>query len=89
MLDVIIDTDPGCDDAIAILQALLSPHLHVRAILLVHGNTTLKNTVKNLTSILRLSRLEYQRRSMPWKPIRVAIGSLSFQGLDDIYVFRI
>jgi hypothetical protein len=37
---VIIDTDPGTDDAIAILLALNSPELDVRALTVVPGNVT-------------------------------------------------
>ena len=35
---VIIDTDPGADDAIAIMLALSSPELAVRALTVVAGN---------------------------------------------------
>jgi inosine-uridine nucleoside N-ribohydrolase len=51
---VIIDTDPGTDDAMAILLALNSPELDVRAITVVPGNVTadlgLENALK-LTSL--------------------------------------
>jgi hypothetical protein len=39
---VIIDTDPGTDDALAILLALNSPELDVRALTVVPGNVTAK-----------------------------------------------
>jgi len=45
---VIIDTDPGVDDALALLLALSSPHLLVVGITLTHGNTTLSYAQKNL-----------------------------------------
>ncbi|MCI0857582.1 MAG: nucleoside hydrolase, partial [Chloroflexi bacterium] len=35
---VIIDTDPGIDDAAAILLALASPELSVEALTTVYGN---------------------------------------------------
>ena len=38
MQRILIDTDPGVDDALAILLALLSPELHVAAITTVCGN---------------------------------------------------
>ena len=51
---VIIDTDPGTDDAMAILLALNSPELDVRAITVVPGSVTaglgLENALK-LTSL--------------------------------------
>ena len=37
---VIIDTDPGTDDALAILLALNSPELRVEALTIVAGNVT-------------------------------------------------
>jgi hypothetical protein len=35
---IIIDCDPGIDDAMAILLALASPELKVEALTIVHGN---------------------------------------------------
>ena len=35
---VIIDTDPGCDDAMALALALASPELEVLGLTIVHGN---------------------------------------------------
>jgi len=37
---VIVDTDPGADDAMAILLALNSPELDVKALTVVPGNVT-------------------------------------------------
>ncbi len=44
---IIIDTDPGQDDAIAILTALASPELDVLGISCVAGNVPLELTVRN------------------------------------------
>lgn len=44
---VILDCDPGHDDAIAILLAARSPLLDVRAITVVAGNQTLEKTLDN------------------------------------------
>ena len=44
---VILDCDPGHDDAIAILLAARSPALDVRAITVVAGNQTLEKTLHN------------------------------------------
>ena len=35
---IIIDTDPGVDDALAILLALASPEIQLEALTTVHGN---------------------------------------------------
>ena len=46
-LPIIIDTDPGQDDAVAILAALGSPDLEVVGITTVGGNVPLDLTTKN------------------------------------------
>jgi inosine-uridine nucleoside N-ribohydrolase len=52
---VIIDTDPGIDDAIAILIALRSPELHVEALTTVAGNVTLQLASDNARRLLSLA----------------------------------
>jgi len=51
---VIIDTDPGVDDALAILMALRSPELSVEAITTVNGNVSLEQTTANVALLLDL-----------------------------------
>lgn len=51
---VIIDCDPGIDDAVAILLALASPELDVRAITAVAGNVPLSRTAPNALRVLDL-----------------------------------
>ena len=41
---IILDCDPGHDDAIALLLALASPELEVLGVTTVHGNQTLEKT---------------------------------------------
>ncbi|MEI7438916.1 MAG: nucleoside hydrolase [Thermoleophilia bacterium] len=53
---LIIDCDPGIDDAIAILLALASPELDVLAITTVAGNVPLANTTTNGLRVLDLVR---------------------------------
>ncbi|OAG72387.1 inosine-uridine preferring nucleoside hydrolase [Gluconobacter japonicus] len=55
---IIIDTDPGQDDAVAILLALASPELHVEAITTVAGNVPLSQTTKNACALLELAGRE-------------------------------
>lgn len=52
---IIIDTDPGQDDAVAILLALASPELEVLALTAVAGNVPLPLTQKNARVIVELS----------------------------------
>ena len=52
---IIIDTDPGQDDAIAILLALASPELEVLGITTVAGNVPLALTTRNALRIVELA----------------------------------
>jgi purine nucleosidase/pyrimidine-specific ribonucleoside hydrolase len=51
---VIIDTDPGVDDALAIVLALLSPELKIEAITTVNGNVSLEQATENAALLLDL-----------------------------------
>ncbi|HYO83395.1 MAG TPA: nucleoside hydrolase [Bryobacteraceae bacterium] len=51
----IIDTDPGVDDALAILFAIASPELYIHAITVVGGNVPLAQCVHNATGIVALA----------------------------------
>jgi purine nucleosidase len=53
---VIIDTDPGTDDAIAILLALNSPELDVRALTVVPGNVTAQQGLENALKLVSLAK---------------------------------
>lgn len=53
---IIIDSDPGHDDAIAILLALASPEVELLGVTTVGGNTSLKNTTTNALKILELAK---------------------------------
>ena len=52
---IIIDTDPGQDDAVAILLALASPELEVLGITTVAGNVPLALTAKNARKVCELA----------------------------------
>src|SRR5271155_3817862 len=52
---VIIDTDPGTDDALAIMLALNSPELDVRALTVVPGNVTAAQGLENALKMVSLA----------------------------------
>src|SRR5690606_28702613 len=52
---IIIDTDPGQDDAVAILLALASPEIEVLGLTVVAGNVSLAQTAKNARKICELA----------------------------------
>lgn len=64
-LPVIIDTDPGIDDMLALFLALQSPELDVRGISTSYGNTEVEHAHRNAVEILRLAK---QR-------VRLAVGA--------------
>lgn len=73
---VIIDTDPGIDDAVAILAALASPEFELLGITTVAGNIGIATTTRNAGRILALAR----RGDVP--VIAGAAGPLARKGFD-------
>jgi len=49
---IVLDCDPGHDDAIALLLALASPELELRGVTTVAGNQTLEKTTANAIRVL-------------------------------------
>jgi pyrimidine-specific ribonucleoside hydrolase len=52
---LIIDTDPGVDDAVAVVLALRSPEVDVRAVTVAFGNVALGFTLPNARKLLALA----------------------------------
>ena len=67
MQRVVIDTDPGTDDALALVMALNSPDLRIEGITTVGGNATLAETTNNA---LRLVHHVAAGRDVP-----IAVGA--------------
>ena len=61
MTEIILDCDPGHDDAIALLLALASPELELLGVTTVSGNQTLEKTTANAIRVLdHVGRAEVQ-----------------------------
>jgi inosine-uridine nucleoside N-ribohydrolase len=56
MTKILIDCDPGHDDAVALLFA--ARHMDVVGISTVHGNSSLDNTTRNALALLELAGLD-------------------------------
>ena len=54
-IPLVIDTDPGIDDALAVLLALASPEVDLRLVTTVHGNVELAQTTDNALRVLHLA----------------------------------
>ncbi len=52
---IILDCDPGHDDAIALLLALASPELDLVGVTTTYGNQTLEKTTSNVLRVLELA----------------------------------
>lgn len=55
MKKIIFDTDPGTDDAMALMLALNSPEIDVRAITVVPGNVTASQGLENAMRLVSLA----------------------------------
>jgi inosine-uridine nucleoside N-ribohydrolase len=86
-IPIVIDCDPGHDDAIAILLALASPEVELRGISTVAGNQTLDKTTRNALKVLELA----DRTDIPVvagadaplrRPLRTAANVHGESGLD-------
>jgi len=55
MLRVILDTDPGIDDALALFLALASPEMRLEAVTTVSGNVHVDLTTRNALALLELA----------------------------------
>lgn len=67
---IIIDTDPGHDDALAIMLLEKSGFFDIKAITTVAGNSTVQNTTNNARYILDLIESETPIYSGAEKPLR-------------------
>lgn len=55
MIRILLDTDPGIDDALAIFLALASPEIQLEAITTVSGNVDVEQTTRNALTLLALA----------------------------------
>ena len=55
-LNILIDTDPGVDDLLAILLALKSPELQIDALTVAGGNCSLADATRNTLRVLEIAK---------------------------------
>ncbi|MBD3355419.1 HAD-IA family hydrolase [Candidatus Woesearchaeota archaeon] len=86
---IIIDTDPGHDDALALMLAAKSKELDIAAVTTVAGNSTIENTTRNARYILRLlDREDIPVYSGSERPLKrelvqaVVHGKSGLEGID-------
>ena len=94
MQRILIDTDPGVDDALALLLAMLSPELHIEAITTICGNVPVTQGTENLLRILGVLDLEEfppiaQGEAQPLvKPLVTAVHVHGDDGLGNVSQLR-
>ena len=82
---VIIDADPGTDDALAILLALNSPELSVEAITVVAGNATASQGLANALKLVSLAgRLDVPVALGAQKPLLQPLVTAESHGPDGL-----
>ncbi|MFC1697949.1 nucleoside hydrolase [Nanoarchaeota archaeon] len=87
-MNIIIDTDPGHDDAMALMLAVKSNLFNIKAITTVAGNSTIENTTRNTRYILNLLESNIPVYSGAGKPIKrdliqaVVHGKSGLAGID-------
>src|SRR5207244_6648682 len=83
---ILIDCDPGHDDAIALLLALASPEVELLGVTSVAGNQTLEKTTANAIRVLELAGAEIPVAAGADRPLvrelRVAANVHGETGLD-------
>ena len=72
---VIIDTDPGIDDTIALLLALQSPELEVRGLAATYGNTLVEHAYRNCVEILRRAGRRLPLAVSARRPLKRALAT--------------
>lgn len=90
-LPLLIDCDPGIDDAVMLMMALGSPRLDVRAITTVAGNVPLRLTSRNARLICeRLDRPDIPVfAGCPRPLLRAPVTAEDFHGESGIYGIEI
>ena len=75
-LPIVLDCDPGHDDAIALLLVLASPELDLLGVTTTYGNQTLEKTTANALRVLELAGAP-TCRSPPAPTARSSVSSSS------------
>jgi len=78
---VIIDCDPGIDDAVAIMNAVNSENIEVKLISTVSGNLTIEETVKNALKLVEIFKCNVPVAEGAREPVkRQAVYASKAQG---------
>ena len=92
-LPIILDTDPGIDDAAAIAAALFAPELDLQLMTTVAGNVSVEKTTRNALQLLHFWNADVplaQGASMPLvRPLRDAASVHGESGMEGMTLLSI
>lgn len=71
---IIIDCDPGVDDALAIVLAILSPDIELLGLTTTYGNADIETTTRNALTIVELSGQDIPVAKGAAVPSKVPLG---------------
>lgn len=84
-IPIIIDCDPGTDDALALLLALASPELEPRAITVAGGNVGLDRTLANARALVALAGVDVPVHAGADRPLLGAfVNEVRVHGPDGL-----
>lgn len=90
MKKIIIDTDPGCDDALALMLMFQSRAFDIKAVTTVAGNSTIEKVTRNAQTILDLINERnvaiYSGKTKPIRRNLVTAVVHGESGLDGVNV---
>ena len=82
---LLIDTDGGSDDVVALIMALRSPDVHVSAITVVAGNVSVEQATRNVLCAVELCDAETPVSSGVERPLlRELVTAQWFHGRDGL-----
>lgn len=85
-MKVIVDTDPGIDDAVTLGMLLSKKDIDVLAITCVHGNSTVHQTTTNTLRVLDA----FNRKDVPvYKGAETPILGMKYLKVYSAYLFFI
>jgi inosine-uridine nucleoside N-ribohydrolase len=84
---LIIDTDPGHDDALAVLMLLKSGRFGIQAVTTVAGNSTIQNVTRNAQAILDLAASAAPVFSGKPQPLKRKLVTAVVHGPDGLAGF--
>lgn len=82
---IVIDTDTACDDAVALIMALRSPRVEVKAITTVAGNVTVEQATRNALFVVEPCGADVRVFSGAAKPLGRKLQTAEwFNGRDGL-----